>query len=146
VADVRPFRGLRYDSRRVALPDVVCPPYDVISADEARDYRARSPYNAILLDMPTANDESPGQDRYWHAAAELIRWQSEGVLMRDESPSLYLLEQRFRGPDDVSRTRRGFIGRLRLEEPASGIVIPHEHTNPVLGATGSIFCAPRTPI
>ena len=52
------------------------------------------------------------------------------MLRRDESPSLYLLEQQFRGPDGVSRTRRGFVGRLRLEEPASGIVIPHEHTNP----------------
>ena len=130
MADVRPFRGLRYNAQRVALSDVVCPPYDVISPDEARRYRTRSHYNAILLDMPAANDESPGQDRYSHAAAEFVRWQSEGVLMRDESPSLYLLEQQFRGPDGVPRTRRGFIGRLRLEEPASRIVIPHEHTNP----------------
>ena len=130
MADVRPFRGLRYNAQRVALSDVVCPPYDVISPDEARRYRARSHYNAIRLDMPLTDDESAGRDRYVQAAAEFARWQREGILVRDGSPGLYLLEQQFRGPDGVPRTRRGFIGRLRLEEPASRIVIPHEHTNP----------------
>jgi uncharacterized protein (DUF1015 family) len=130
MADVRLFRGLRYNTRRVALPDVVCPPYDVISAVEAHGYRARSPYNAVRLHMPLEDDESPGQDRYAHAATEFTRWQREGVLVPDESPSLYLLEQQFRGPDGVPRTRRGFIGRLRLEDAASDVVLPHEHTNP----------------
>jgi uncharacterized protein (DUF1015 family) len=130
VADVRLFRGLRYDAAQAPLQDVVCPPYDVISKAEAHGYRARSPYNAVRLHMPLEDDESPGQDRYAHAATEFTRWQREGVLLRDESPSLYVLEQQFRGPDGVSRTRRGFIGRLRLEPPASGVVLPHEHTNP----------------
>jgi uncharacterized protein (DUF1015 family) len=124
------FRGLRYDPLRVALSDVVCPPYDVVSPDEARQYRARSHYNAIRLDVPPTDDESTGRDRYVQAAAEFARWQREGVLVRDGSPGLYLLEQQFRGPDGVPRTRRGFIGRLRLKVPASRVVIPHEHTNP----------------
>ena len=130
MADVRLFCGLRYDARRVALRDVVCPPYDVISAAEARVYRANSPYNAVHLDMPLGDDESAGEDRYAQAAAKFVQWQREGILVRDESPSLYVLEQEFHGPDGVPRKRRGFVGRLHLEEAASGVVLPHEHTNP----------------
>jgi uncharacterized protein (DUF1015 family) len=130
MADVRLLCGLRYDARRVALQDVVCPPYDVISPAEARVFRANSPYNAVRLHMPLENDESSGQDLYAHAAAEFTRWQREGVLVRDKTPSLYLLEQQFRGPDGVLRRRRGFVGRLRLEDAASGVVLPHERTNP----------------
>ena len=145
MAEVRLFRGLRYDAGRVTLSDVVCPPYDVISAVEARGYRARSPYNAVRLHMPLEDDESLGQDRYAHAATELAQWQREGVLVRDELPSLYVLEQRFRGPDGVTRRRRGFIGRLRLESPASGAVAPRVDQSGAATAIGSTSCAPRTP-
>ncbi|RPI30613.1 MAG: DUF1015 family protein, partial [Actinomycetota bacterium] len=58
MAEILPFRGLRYDPSRVALDDVVAPPYDVISPDEAAGLRARSPYNAVAVDLPTA---TPGE-------------------------------------------------------------------------------------
>jgi len=128
---VRLFRALRYDPGRVEMARVVCPPYDVISATEEPRYRAE-PHNAIHLDKP---EETPGTDaddarpdRYARAAQRLRHWQETGVLVRDEQPSLYLLEQRFRGPDGLERTRRGLIARLRLED--RGAVTPHELTNP----------------
>ena len=131
MADLQLFRGLRYGAGLADLGDLVCPPYDVLSPDEAREYAAASPYNAIHVHMPGQAQAQAGaaDDRYARAAETFARWQREGALVREQQPSLYTLEQRFRGPDGVERTRRGFIARLRLEDLAGGVVLPHERTN-----------------
>jgi uncharacterized protein (DUF1015 family) len=118
------FRALRYDAARVRMDRVVCPPYDVISAEEALRFRS-DPLNAIWIDMPGGEP-----DGYAFAADRLRRWRKEGVLAREERPSLYVLEQRFEGPDGVARTRRGVIARLRLDDRMDESVKPHELTNP----------------
>jgi len=51
VAEVKPFRALRYDPERVALDQVVAPPYDVIDDDARSRYLARSPYNVVRLTL-----------------------------------------------------------------------------------------------
>jgi uncharacterized protein (DUF1015 family) len=128
MAEIRPFRGLRYDAGHVALADAVCPPYDVIAPAAAEGLRRRSPFNAIHLELPVA----PGGDphaRYAAAAALLAQWRAGGVLAPDPEPALYLVEQSFAGPDGRQRTRRGFVCLLRLEEFAARVVLPHEKTH-----------------
>jgi uncharacterized protein (DUF1015 family) len=128
VADIRPFRGVRYTGRGASLQDVVSPPYDAIRAEEADDLRRRSPYNSVHLDLPQPRGDDP-DDRY-AAAAELVRsWLDEGILTRDDEPSLYVVAQTFRGPDGWEHTRRGFIALARLEDFASGVILPHEKTH-----------------
>ncbi len=128
MADIRPFAGLRYCADRVALADAVCPPYDVITPAAAAALRRRSPFNAVHVELP----ESPTGDppgRYAAAAALLRDWRGQGVLRADDEPTLYVVEQRFTGPDRRERTRRGFIARLRLEEFSARVVLPHEKTH-----------------
>ena len=127
MTEIRPFRGLRYDASRVDLQRVVCGPYDVIGPDEAATLRAASPYSAIDLELPVPREGQP--DRYLAAAERLREWQSEGVLVRDDEPALYLVEQTFRGPDGWERTRRGFVCLLKLEEFDKRVVLPHEKTH-----------------
>ena len=52
MADVRPFRALRYAAAAGPLSNLVSPPYDVISPEERRAYLAASPYNAVRLILP----------------------------------------------------------------------------------------------
>ena len=145
MAEIAPFRGSRYDGARVVLDDVVSPPYDVLGEEDVRALRARSPYNAVHVDLPAAaGDEAeataqrlgrrtaaPGADgdAYARAAATFRRWHDEGVLVRDETPSLYLLEHAYRGPDGYERLRRGVIARLRVTPFSDGVVLPHEKTH-----------------
>jgi uncharacterized protein (DUF1015 family) len=125
MADIKPLRALRYDQARAgALADLVAPPYDVIDADERAELAARSPYNVVAIDLPV------GADRYAHAGELFARWQAEGVLVRDSDPALWLHEQRYRGPDGETRTRRGFFARVRVEEYGPGRIRPHERTHP----------------
>ncbi len=144
MADIAAFRGSRYNEVRVALDDVVSPPYDVLDAPDVRALRARSPYNAIHVDLPaTAAETDAGpasgdtgaghlagdHDPYARAATEFRRWHKDGVLVREETPSLYIVEQAYRGPDGYERLRRGVVARLRLAPFAEGVVLPHEKTH-----------------
>jgi uncharacterized protein (DUF1015 family) len=121
VAVVKPFRALRYDERRAGpLDALVAPPYDVISPAERERYAARSPYSVVRLTLP--DDES-------EAARTLADWKRDGVLVRDEQPSLWWLAQDYTGPDGVARRRDGLVGALRLEPYETGVVRPHERTH-----------------
>src|SRR5436309_7962730 len=124
MVDVRPFRGLRFNPSRVGdLGRALSPPYDVISADEQRELLAANAWNIVRIELPT--DDSG--DRYASAAQTLDQWRAEGVLARDERPSLYLYEVRFRLGDE-ERVRRSIMVALRLEPWESGHVLPHERT------------------
>jgi uncharacterized protein (DUF1015 family) len=117
VADVQPFRAIRY-----AHPsdDVVAPPYDVISREERERYLARDPHNVVHL---TLNDSE-------EAAGELFRaWLDEGVLVEEDEPAVWALAQDYVGPDGVERRREGLVASLRVEPYEAGVVLPHERTH-----------------
>ncbi|HEX6724857.1 MAG TPA: DUF1015 domain-containing protein [Gaiella sp.] len=117
MADVRPFRAVRYARPTEA---VTAPPYDVIADDERAALLARDPHNvACLTTEPNAGV----------AGARLQEWLADGVLVRDESPAVWWLEQDFVGPDGVARSRRGIVASLRAEPYSTGAVLPHERTH-----------------
>lgn len=117
---LKPFRALRYDVGAAGpLDDLVAPPYDVITAEANARLAARSPWNVVRLVRP----ERPQQ-----AARALADWLERGVLVREERPALWLLEEEFTGPDGLRRRRRGIGGRVRLEPYRAGHVLPHERT------------------
>jgi uncharacterized protein (DUF1015 family) len=126
VADVQPFRALHYDLDRVGgLQPVVAPPYDVIDAEQRADLLSRSPHNVVEIDLPQADG-----DPYAHAADVFSSWKRDGVLVRDEQPALWALEQEYMGPDGLRRTRHGFFARVRVEDYGAGRIRPHERTHP----------------
>lgn len=129
MADIRAFRGYRYDLGRVgALSDVIAPPYDVIDPALQQQLYDRSPYNVIRLIL---NREEPSDtetdNRYTRAARFLKDWQHEGVLKQDSARSLYVYQQEY----EVAgrrHTRSGFLARVRLEAFGLGRIYPHEET------------------
>src|SRR5215218_10139302 len=117
---LKPFRALRYDEEAVGpLADLVAPPYDVITAEAREELLARSPWNAVRLVRPDDPEE---------AARALADWQERGVLVREERPAAWLVEEEYTRPDGVGRTRRGVAARVRLEPYGDGVLLPHEGT------------------
>jgi uncharacterized protein (DUF1015 family) len=129
MADVQPLRALHYDPTVVGpLADVVAPPYDVIDASQRAALIARSPFNVVAVDLP---ESGPGGGDQYATAGELFEsWQLQGALVRDESPALWVHTQDYTGPDGLTRTRRGFFCRVRIEDYGPGRVRPHERTHP----------------
>jgi uncharacterized protein (DUF1015 family) len=126
MAQVEPLRALHYDLDKTGgLQDVIAPPYDVIDERQREELEARSPYNVVAIDLPESNG-----DPYRNAADLLARWMTEGVVVRDDSPAVWLLAQEYTGPDGHTRTRQGFLARVRIEDYGAGRIRPHERTHP----------------
>jgi uncharacterized protein (DUF1015 family) len=125
MAEIQPLHALHYDPDRTGgLQDVLAPPYDVIDAEQRAELAARSPYNAVRIDLPQ------GDDPYATAAAELNSWREQGVVVQDTEPALWVLAQDYIGPDGQARTRTGFLARVRVTEYGPGTIRPHERTHP----------------
>src|SRR5262249_36420621 len=127
MADVRAFRGFRYDLGRVGnLSDVVAPPYDVIAARLQQALSDRNPYNVVRLilnrEEPADNDVS---NRYTRAARFLKDWQASDVLLQDSARAVYVVYQDYE-VEGQTFTRRGFLARVRLEPFGTGRIYPHE--------------------
>lgn len=106
---------------------MLAPPYDVVGPLERAALASRSPYNAIHVELPEADE---GTDPYRAAAARLGAWASEGILLRETEPKLYGYRMSYSGQDGSSRSTTGVLGALALEEPGKGDVLPHERTLP----------------
>ena len=119
MAEVKPFRAVRYAERAGPLEGLVAPPYDVISPEQREELGARSPYNVVHLTLP---DDEAEAGRLWSD------WRAEGVLA-DEEPAWWWLSQDYVGPDGIARTREGLVAALRVEPYESRIVLPHERTH-----------------
>ena len=117
-----PFRGLRYTSAAGPLSDLLAPPYDVISPAQQRALEERNPRNAVRLELADGGDE-----RYAAVAQLVERWQTEGALAREESPTLYVYEQRFT-EEGREFTRRAVIAAVEAQPWDEGAVKPHEYT------------------
>ena len=125
MAKIEPLRALHYNLEKTGgLQDVIAPPYDVIDAAQRAELERRSPYNVVRIDLPQ------GDDPYQAAADELAVWREQQVIVQDEQPALWVLEQDYTGPDGKQRTRRGFLARVRVEEYGPGTIRPHERTHP----------------
>jgi uncharacterized protein (DUF1015 family) len=122
----RPFPGIRYDLARVTLGDVVSPPYDVIDEAQRTQLAARSPYNAVRVDLPADED---GEDPYALAHRLFSRWQAEGVLVRDRQPTFTVYRMSYADDAGVDRHTTGVIGALDLR-PSGAEILPHEQTTP----------------
>lgn len=133
MAQIAPFAGIHYDPNRVALSDVIAPPYDVLSPQMQDELYARSPYNIVhlMLNKETEND-TPADNRYTRASAFLEDCLHSGVMVQDAKPALYEYIQRFAHPLNPEQTvhRRTLFVALRLEPYSNGVVLPHEETHP----------------
>ncbi len=128
MTDVRAFRGLRYSVDHVEVGLVTCPPYDVIAPEAQAAYHARDPRNVVRVELGAGStDPRDTPNRYTDAAAALAKWEAEGVLVREESPAVYLHEHEFEF-GGARRIRRGILVAGRLHDWTEGVVRPHEHT------------------
>ena len=120
MADVRPFRGVRYAA--AGLGAALCPPYDVISPELAKSLRRRA-RNAVSLELP----QGEGAARCARASTLWRRWRGDGTLILDPVPAFYVVEERYR-LHGRARLRRGFLAALGASSAAARAIVPHERT------------------
>lgn len=112
---VRAFRATTFavvldGSPRGALDALLSPPYDVISADQRRDLLAAQPQNSVALDLPILEKGESSGAQYQRTAATWSSWRGDGILIDDESPHIYLYEER----PPSGRTIRGVFAGIPI--------------------------------
>ncbi len=121
--EIIPFKGILYNPDLLkSSSELICPPYDVISAAFQQQLYGSSPYNAIRLELPLETDP------YSAAAERLGEWLQGGELQSDPVPAIYPYFQTFEDTEGQSHTRCGFFAAMRLHDFAEKKVLPHEKT------------------
>lgn len=129
MAEIQPFRGIRYNPEKISsLEDTVAPPYDVINEASRETLYGRHPQNVVRLILGKEMDgDDEGTNKYTRANEFLSHWMKDEILIRDEVPSIYLYNQEYEA-EGAKKVRKGFVALIRLEAFENGVVLPHEAT------------------
>lgn len=127
MARVRPFCGVRPRSDMAA--QVVAPPYDVLSEDEARAIFAARPDSMIQVTRPEVNlpvgTDPHSAEAYAAAHLALQTLLAKGALIQEEAPCFYLYSQTW---GDHHQT--ALMGVCSTDEYDAGTIKKHEYTRP----------------
>ena len=130
MAQIIPFKALRYDPDLVKLEDVLTQPYDKITPEMQTKYYERSSHNLVRIILGKAGETDTDDFNVYSRAKEYLHdWRSDGILKQDAEPGLYAYSQTFTipGTRDLSE-RRGLIALGRLHDYSDGVVFRHEQT------------------
>ncbi|MCB1196156.1 DUF1015 domain-containing protein [bacterium] len=129
MAEIIPFRGIRYNPAKVCSDQVVTKPYDKISPAEQDAYYAKNPYNIVRIILGKIHESDTETDnRYTRAADFFKKWQDDHILIREPQPVFYVYDQIFQHKGYPQMKRRALIGLGKLYEYADAVIYPHEKT------------------
>jgi uncharacterized protein (DUF1015 family) len=121
MADIKPFRAIRYTEQAGSLKNLITQPYDKIDTELRKEYYKKSPYNYCRLILPME------ENKYKTAQQRTQKWMRKGILAKDEKPALFVYRQEFK-LSGRTYIRNGLIAALRLYSYGENVVFPHEVT------------------
>ncbi|MDD5397944.1 MAG: DUF1015 domain-containing protein [Dehalococcoidia bacterium] len=129
MAEISEFRGVRYNPAKVQyMQNIICPPYDVISAQEQKSLYEKNKYNMVRLEFGLEQEgDNERSNRYIRARDEFNRWLKDNVLIQDQVPNYYVHEHSFE-IGEAKKKRLELFACVRLEPWENKIVVPHEFT------------------
>lgn len=124
---IKPFRGLRPAPGRAA--EVAAPPYDVLSAEEARQRATGKPWSFLHVSRPEIDlpaDINPYDPAVYAKAAENIgALLAAGVLARDAAPCYYAYRLTM-----GAHVQTGLVATASVACYANNRIKKHEFTRP----------------
>jgi uncharacterized protein (DUF1015 family) len=130
MAEIIPFKALRYDPDQVKLEDVLTQPYDKITPEMQSKYYERSTHNLVRIILGKAGEtDTDAFNVYTRASEYLHDWRSSGILKQDAERGVYAYSQTFTVPGTRElQERRGLIALARIHDYADGVIYRHEQT------------------
>ena len=113
----------RYNSKlNRSIEDLTSPLFDVVSPSKLEGLY-HNPYNSIHLTVPqkgTAIEQT---------LATLNNWKSNGIILQDPAPAIYVYYQYFMLPGSEKEfCRKGFIIHIRAYDWKEKVILRHEDT------------------
>ncbi len=126
---IKAFRGIRYNPEKTEMGKALCPPYDVISEEQADALYNETPTNCIRLEFGKEYPKDSKEDnRYTRAKADFDQWLKDEVLIQDEAAALYYHEHYFL-INDKECMRSGLVASTKIDEDDRKYILPHETTH-----------------
>lgn len=108
---------------------VTCPPYDVLSSSEARDYVSEKgdSFMSVIRAEATLPISTPAYDESIYLAAKkaLGNLEALGRLVRADEKTFYVYEQQM-----GDHVQRGLVVLANVRDYDDGIILQHEKTRP----------------
>lgn len=125
MAVFKPFRGLR--PPRALAKDLACLPYDVMNTEEARKMANGKECSLLHITRSeidlSADIDTHSEQVYNKSVENFGKWQTNGWLIKDETPHFYIYAQTMKG-----RTQYGIAGCASVDDYLNGIIKKHELT------------------
>ncbi len=122
---IKTFAALRPSSEHVA--EVSCPPYDVVDTPQAQKLargKSRSFLHVIRSEIGLPLGTDIRSDAVYAKAAENLKlFQTDGTLVREGEPCLYIYSQQ-----DSSHSQTGIVACCHVQEYEDGVIKRHEKT------------------
>ncbi|RLD11022.1 MAG: DUF1015 domain-containing protein [Chloroflexota bacterium] len=131
MANIKPFKGIRYNPEKIEdINTVISQPYDRVRYGLQDQYYDLSDYNIVRIIKGKEFEYDNAENNVYTRARDFLnKWLEEGVLVQEEHPALYVYHQTFPLPGGGEVTRKAFITAFELAEFDEGIVLPHERTH-----------------
>ncbi len=125
MAEILPLRPWRYNTELSRDIDALTSPlFDVVSEKQRRALY-QNPLNSIHLSVPMPPDAAQ------RAAMLLQEWKSQGTLVQDRLPGIYVYYQYFKLAGSAKEyCRKGFICHIRIHDWQDNVILRHENTIP----------------
>ncbi|WP_306601576.1 DUF1015 domain-containing protein [Geothrix sp. 21YS21S-2] len=125
MSQLKPFKA--YRPKPELAGQVAAVPYDVVNTDEARALAAGNPHSFLHvgrpeIDLPASTDIH-ADEVYAQGVKALKHLISEGVLLHEDRPCLYVYQQRM-----GDHVQAGLVGLCSVKEYEDGQIKRHEYT------------------
>ncbi len=125
VLQIKSFRALRPPEELAS--EVSCPPYDVVSLEEARRIIEECPRSFMKVIRPEASRDSirdPHSKEAYRASAENLKnMVDQGHLARENEPCIYVYSQ-----VTGEHTQTGLVACCHVDDYNSNVIRKHERT------------------
>lgn len=125
MAEIKPFRGWRYNKRfNQNIEALSSPLFDVVSGKQLQKLY-QNPYNSIHISVPLG--DNPAEE----AKITLEKWKKEDVILQDPVAGIYVYYQYFSLPGSKKEyCRKGFISFIKAYDWDENVILRHENTIP----------------
>ena len=127
MAAIYPFRALRPPAEKVA--EVAAVPYDVVNTEEARALAAGNPSSFLHVSRPEIDlpegTNIYADEVYAKARENFEKFKSDGTLVEDDAPALYVYRLVMGG-----HTQVGVAAAFSVDEYDRDLIKKHERTRP----------------
>ena len=127
MAAIYPFRALRPPAEKVA--EVAAVPYDVVNTEEARSLASGNPSSFLHVSRPEIDlpegTNIYADEVYAKARENFEKFKSDGTLVEDDGPALYVYRLVMGG-----HTQVGVAAAFSVDEYDRDLIKKHERTRP----------------